>query len=206
MEGIITEETGTGAFATAVQPEAETEQKLADEIKHLWAVHVEAQTTVKKTKAELEAIRQQLGERLHEMKQLLARPGRNGRWPSFLRSQGIARPTAERLVRPHEAPVGPQPDSAGGQVGEPTDADVERFFDSYWFRMRKRHPTRQGAYDFLLWYVENLGLAHEVQVNGILVINPTADSPGEPSSAAVAPAPTEAAAGAGDGKSGEVIQ
>lgn len=115
MEDSIAENTGTEPVATAALPEAE--QRLADEIKHLWPVHLEANTAAKKTEAELEAVRRRLGERLHGMKQLLARPGRNGRWPSFLRSQGIARPTAERLVRPHEASVGPQ-----GWVGSQAQA------------------------------------------------------------------------------------
>jgi hypothetical protein len=77
MEDRIAENPGV-EFAPAISPEPEDEQKLADEIRQLWAVHVEAQTVVKKTKTELKAIRQRLGERLYEMKQILARPGRNG--------------------------------------------------------------------------------------------------------------------------------
>jgi len=64
MEAIITENTPTELIPPAALPEPESEQKLADEIAQLWAVHTDAQTVVKKTKAELQIIRQRLAESL----------------------------------------------------------------------------------------------------------------------------------------------
>ena len=77
---------------------AETEQQVSTDISDLWNWHVRAQNTVATTSEEIRAIRQALGERLHEMKQILARPGRNGQWSSFLQKHGIPQSTADRLV------------------------------------------------------------------------------------------------------------
>ena len=78
MEDAAMHQASTEGIPTALLPETGDEQRLADEIRQLWAVHVEAKTTVKNTRADLKAIRELLGERLYELKQLLARPGRNG--------------------------------------------------------------------------------------------------------------------------------
>ena len=90
-----------GLVPTAVpfeQLDTETERKLTADINALWSVHVQAQNTVATTKEELKVIRHKLGERLDEMKRLLARPGRNGKWSSFLQEYGIPRTTADRVV------------------------------------------------------------------------------------------------------------
>lgn len=118
MDEILELERGT-ELLPALSPGAyssgpsEVEQKLADQIKQLWAVHVDAQAVVKKTKAELKGVRQRLSESLYLMKELLVTPGcaggRNGRWASFLRSQMIATSTADRLVRAYREFVCPEP-------------------------------------------------------------------------------------------------
>jgi len=60
MEGAVMHQAGTEVIPTALLPETEDEQELADEIKQLWAVHADAKTTVKKAKADLKAIRELL--------------------------------------------------------------------------------------------------------------------------------------------------
>lgn len=202
MEGSIADYTGVG-MAPAISPEAETEQRLADEIRELWAIHVAAKTTVKKTKEEIKATRQRLSERLYEMKQLLAKPGKNGGWSSFLRSQGIAKATADRLVRAHEKPIGPHPNVVSEQVSEPSRDDVGRFIDSLWPKLDRNLPTPKSAYHFLWWFVGYSGLPYEMQKNGILVIDPTANSQKESSSTAATLVPTESVAG--DVSSGHVL-
>ena len=99
MEGVIAVERGTGTFDTVMEPGSEEEQKLAEEIARLWEVHVQAKGVVKKTRDELKAIWERLSERLYEMKQLLARPGRNGQWSAWLKERHISRATADRLVQ-----------------------------------------------------------------------------------------------------------
>ncbi|MGO9270474.1 MAG: hypothetical protein ACLQOO_09515 [Terriglobia bacterium] len=195
MEGMVVEETGTEAIATAASPESDTEQKLTDEIRQLWAVHTDAQATVKKTKAEIKAIRQRLSERLFEMKQLLAKPGRNGGWSSFLRAEGIAKATADRLVRKHQRPVGQEPNVVTEQVSEP-GVDVERLFNSLLPRLRTHLTSARSAYQFVLRLVGSFELACDMQADGILVFNPAVKT----STAAAAPAAdghADAAAGSG---------
>lgn len=187
MEESITDNTGVEIVATAAQPVAQGEQQLADEIRHLWAVHVAAKTTVKQTREELRTLRKRLSERLCQMKLLLARPGRNGGWSSFLRSQGIAKATADRLVRKHEEISSPQPNIVSEQVSEPSRDDVGRFIDSQWSKLERNLPTPKSAYYFLWWFVGYSGLPYEMQKNGILVIDPTANSQKESSSPAAAP-------------------
>jgi hypothetical protein len=126
MEDIIVEETGTEAIATAAPLECEEEQKLAGEIRELWAEHADAQTTVRKTKAEIEVLRERLSKRLSQMKELLAKPGRKGGWSSFLRAEGIAKATADRLVRKLQESGGQQRNMVNEDVSEPSEADVER--------------------------------------------------------------------------------
>ena len=99
-----------GLVPTAVhsgQLDTEAERKLTTDINDLWSVHVQAQNTVATTKDKLKVIRQRLGERLHEMKLLLARPGRNGQWSSFLQEHGIPRTRADRLIAGHLRSVAP---------------------------------------------------------------------------------------------------
>jgi hypothetical protein len=88
------------AVAGDSEPTAEvtTESQLSEEIGELWLVHIQATSTISRTKAELRTIRLDLGARLFEMKQLLSRPGRNGQWSSWLQERGISRAAADRLV------------------------------------------------------------------------------------------------------------
>jgi hypothetical protein len=83
--------------------ELRTEINLAGEISGLWSSHVRAGGTIKRTAAELRELRISLGAKLHQMKSLLSRPGRNGGWASFLAAQHIPLSTADRYVRQHEA-------------------------------------------------------------------------------------------------------
>jgi len=206
----------------------EDEQKLADEIRQLWAVHTDAQATVKKTREELKAIRQRLSERLYEMKQLLVKPGRNGGWSSFLRSQGIAKPTADRLVRAHKESIDPEPNVLSEQVSEASQTDVQRLFESVWPRLRKVLTTDESVNQFIGCIVTASGVAHERRQEGLMIFNavpeaaneltdsasPQSDPASQPSDdgdaeerateAAAAPT-TEAQAGDAEANSGEAI-
>ncbi len=169
------------------------EQK-PDEIAQLWTVHVGAQATVKSTKEELRAIRQRLGENLWQAKQQLARPGRNGGWAAFLRSQGnISRSAAESLVRAYEKSVGPQSNALTEQASEPTKADVERLFNSLLPKLRRSLTTR-SAHEFLLLFAGAFELPCETLADGQLVLSPERQE--SPSATAASPTTEQAAADA----------
>ena len=209
MEDIIAENTGTELDQTSSRADSvgpsEDEQRLADEITQLWAVHTDAKTTVKKTKADLKAIRELLSERLFEMKQLLVKPGRSGGWSSFLRSEGIAKATADRLVRKHEESSDPQANVVREEVSLPTPADARRLFESVLPRLKQKVTTPRLAFEFLLWFVGSSHLAHEWQEKGLLVLKPSVETAKESSGGVAAPAQAEVAAAAAGASNGDAL-
>src|ERR1039458_8984735 len=145
MEDIITAERGTelvqaeSSWAVSVGP-SEDEQGLADVITQLWEVHAQAKNTVKKTNEELKAIRQLLSERLYELKQLLARPGRNGQWSAWMKERKITRATADRLVQRYGANL-PGNQSTHEANSNPSEDSAEKLAKSVWLRFGKSVVT-----------------------------------------------------------------
>jgi len=184
-----TESVPAASTSTDSTGPSETEQQLAEEIRELWAAHADAKTSVVRTREELREIRKQLGERLCQMKQALVKPGRHGGWSSFLRAEGIAKATADRLVRRHQESGGQQPNMVNEEVSTATGG--ERLFNSLLPRLKNNLTTSQSAYEFVLQLVGSFGLACDIQADGILVFNPTARE----ASGAI---PVETAAGQAD--------
>ena len=183
MQNETAESIGSETIPTAIQPEhsnTETEQRLTADIAELWSVHVQAQRVVTKTKEELKTIRTNLGERLHAMKQLLSRPGRNGGWSSFLQSHGIPRTSADRLVSVHARSLSPATNVTIGAVVEPTQADVLKFFNGIWPRIEKTLTTHQSIYDFICFTLTRSKIAHEWRDIGILMFHPAVVVPDPP--------------------------
>lgn len=56
------------------------EADLSAEITELWRLHSDYKGSIKSQTENLRSLRAELGKRLSEMKQLLARPGRSGEW------------------------------------------------------------------------------------------------------------------------------
>jgi hypothetical protein len=133
-----------GTELPAVAPESQNEQKLGDEIVSLWSAHAEAKNTARATKDELWLIRAKLGERLHELKQVLAQPGRGGQWSGFLREHKIPRATADRLVARHLRSLNPDADCLNEAISEPTEEDVQKLFAAVWPKLRRTLSTRQS--------------------------------------------------------------
>jgi hypothetical protein len=65
--------------------EAGEERVTTGEIIDLWAAHNKQNTSLKKTSKELKKTRTALGRYLYQLKSLLAKTGRNGRWSSMRR-------------------------------------------------------------------------------------------------------------------------
>jgi hypothetical protein len=171
------------------QPGAEAERKLTTDINDLWSVHVQAQNTVATTKEELKAIRQHLGERLHEMKQLLARPGRNGQWSSFLQQHGIPRTTADRLIAGHKRSLAPEANCASGTFPTPTKQDIQRLLTSDRPTLAKTLTTPDSIFTFLHFVILRADIPHEYRDEGILMYRPIVAMSGEPEFVALVDAP-----------------
>jgi len=133
----------------AVTAECQNEPKLGDEITSLWSAHVDAKNAARATNSELRTIRAKLGEQLHEMKQMLARPGRSGQWSSFLLERGIPRATADRLVTRHLRSISPDLNCITEEVSEPTDEEVQKVFNSLWPKLRRVLTTPESFYRFI---------------------------------------------------------
>jgi hypothetical protein len=193
MEEIIAEEKGTELVPASLpgadsSVPSEAEQKLADEIKQLWADHTEAQATVRQSREEIRLVRQRLSESLSLMKERLVEPGctggRNGRWASFLRSQKIATATADRLVRAYRSSMDLQPNLVTDHVSEPDEGGVERLFTLLLPKLRMILTTRQAAHEFVLLIVKTFEVPCETQDNGTLVLDLQIEILKEPSSVA----------------------
>jgi hypothetical protein len=123
---------------------AEPLNERADEIASLWAAHVNATTLSKATKEEIRTIRTKLAEQLHEMKRLLASPGRDGQWSGFLREHKIPRASADRLVARHEQLINPTANCVSEPISEPTTEDVQKLFASVWPKLMRTLRSRES--------------------------------------------------------------
>jgi hypothetical protein len=171
-------ENDTAAFAaaelipTAPSPEAdsETEQQLTDSINQLWSVHIQAQSIIKKTKGELAAIRNNLAERLHTMKTLLARPGRGGQWTSFLSQHGIPRTSADRLVTSHDKLLSADGNGTSGAIKELSCEEIDQAAKSVWSRLHTKLASHQAKYEFFSKLLIASGAPYETFGDGILIL------------------------------------
>jgi hypothetical protein len=175
MESIITD---TAVIPTLAPTDVDsaTEQELAHAITELWSVHVQAQSIVKKTRADLKAVRTNLAERLHSMKALLAKPGRSGQWSSFLSQHNISRTSADRLVSSHEKSLNPD---GNGTNGATTDEEIEKMAQSVWARLEKKLKGHREKYLFFTRVITESAIPTEEYDDGILLINPMYE-PGTP--------------------------
>jgi hypothetical protein len=120
-----------------------------DEIANLWSAHQNAKSTARTTREELRAIRVKLGERLHDMKKMLASPGRDGQWSGFLREHNIPRASADRLVIRHERRLNPNINRLIEANPEPTDEDVRKLFAAVWPKLRRTLRSPQSLAMFI---------------------------------------------------------
>jgi hypothetical protein len=127
----------------------DSQHDLTEAITGLWTAHLNAKSAARATKAELHEIRARLGGRLHELKQVLAQPGRSGQWSSFLRERGIPRASADRLVIRHERRLNPNINRLIEANPEPTDEDVRKLFAAVWPKLRRTLRSPQSLAMFI---------------------------------------------------------
>lgn len=127
-----------------------TEAQLKREVDALWQDHKQAKSSARKTNKELKLLRDNLARKLHELKNVLSRPGCKGEWSSFLDSHSIARTTANRLVDAHEKLITPAPsNSPSGTTVEPMEVVVRRCLDLYWKRLSPVLSTPEAVELFI---------------------------------------------------------
>jgi hypothetical protein len=149
----------------------ESHNDLGEAITSLWSAHLNAKSAARATNEELRVIRAKLGERLHELKQVLAKPGRGGQWSSFLKERGIPRATADRLVERHERLINPDANCVSEPISEPTEEEVAAFFKSILPRLRRFLKTPTSLYTFIGMLASHYECS-EVTDRGILVLKP----------------------------------
>lgn len=127
----------------------ETDDELGEAITSLWAAHLHAKNAARATRNELRDIRAKLGEQLHEMKKMLACPGRDGKWSAFLRAHEIPRATADRLVLCHTRLLSPDLNRPSEANAEPAGEDVQKLFAAVWPKLRRTLRSRQSLQLFV---------------------------------------------------------
>ena len=126
------------------------------------------------------------------MKQILAKPGRDGQWSGFLREHNIPRATADRLVIRHLRSVNPDANRLSEPVSEPTEEEVQRLFSSILPRLRRLLRTPNSVYSFVSMLTSSYGTCRRVTDEGILVLKvaqqePSAGQPGVEAHALLTP-------------------
>jgi hypothetical protein len=141
---------------TPIDPEAET--KLTAEIVELWGVHKDGKATMRRTRAELKALRLELGAKLHTMKSILVRTGRGGGWAAYLRSQRLALATADKYVAEHAASLTrPEEKLLEEELSKPTVDQVRQLAQKLLPKLCDVLTTAElvhGFIDELFWSLE----------------------------------------------------
>jgi hypothetical protein len=150
----------------------EDETFLIYEISQLWNIHTSYQDSIKQDNHKLRAIRGDLGKLLFHMKQVLAKPGRNGGWSSFLKERQIPRATADRLVIRYQESLNPDANRLNETISEPTEEEIVRLFHSMRPRLRRLLATPQSLYRFidLLTAASCDGTRRRITDDGILIL------------------------------------
>jgi hypothetical protein len=154
----------------------EDEVCLTTEIMQCWDIHMHYQGSLRETNHKAREVREHLGRLLFQLKQVLAKPGRDGRWSSFLKEHGIPRATADRLVTRHRRSPDPNANRLSEATSEPTAEQVQKVFNSVWLMLRCVLVTPSSIYQFALELASACkDPCLELREEGILVLRPTAD-------------------------------
>jgi len=151
---------------------AQDESALTAQISELWRLHTDYKGSIKNQTENLRSLRSELGKLLHQMKGLLARPGRNGQWSAWLKERKISRATADRLVLRHERSLHPDSNCLTDSITEPTEAEIQTLLDKVLPKLRKLLRTKTSVYRFIELLVSSLTLDHQATEEAILILRP----------------------------------
>jgi hypothetical protein len=152
--------------------ELQDEKFLSETITELWTTRQHYSTEVKYERQCIRGLDSRLGQMFFQLKSILAKPGRNGGWSSWLAERNISRATADRLVvrfarsrglynrLPHEASP------------EPTELQIKALCANIWPRCEKTLTTPQSRYAFLQCFLYRSGLAHDLHEHGTFLYEP----------------------------------
>lgn len=141
--------------------------RLTEEVDGLWSAHNNANLTRKHSTAELRRIKLQLGERLHQVKVLLAGRGRGGLWLPYLRERKIPRSSADRLVERYLETVGENVNAPSEALT--VDEAIERLLKSVVPRANQLLPDDEAKYKFILRLASRLGFDIEESADCFMV-------------------------------------
>ena len=159
----------------------EDEVCLTTEIMQCWDIHMHYQGLLRGTNRKAREVREHLGRLLFQLKQVLAKPGRDGRWSSFLKEHDIPRATADRLVTRHQRSLDPNANRLSEATSESTAEQVQNVFNSVWPRLRRVLVTSSSIYQFVLALASACkDPCLELRDEGILVLRPTANATNSP--------------------------
>lgn len=152
---------------------AQYETTLSTDIEKLWLVHQDCQSTIKQETKEFRSLRSELGKLLHQMKTLLARPGRSGGWSAWLKERQIPRATADRLVSKHERSLSPDVNCLTESISEPTDAEIQTLLGKVAPKLRRVLRTPSSAYRFLDLLASSFALDRKDAEGGFTLLRPS---------------------------------
>jgi hypothetical protein len=128
---------------------ADREKKKTSLIKTKTSLNT-SKASLKTTKEQLSLMRAELGKRLFELKNLLAKPGRKGRWASFLDGEGIPRATADRYAQFHKRSLeGKTGKRLSEAISIPTEEEIKKMVVRLTPRLVRVLPTQETIAQFL---------------------------------------------------------
>lgn len=151
---------------------AQDEAALTAEITELWRLHSDYKGSIKSQTENLRSLRAELGKRLAEMKQVLARPGRNGQWSGWLKERKIPRATADRLVLKFERSLNPDGNRLSESISEPTEEEILNLYNKLAPKLRRALPTPASVYRFIDLVSGSFALERRVTEEGLVIVKP----------------------------------
>ncbi len=139
------------------------ETLLEEQITELWSSQERKHNSLRRSRAELTTLRNSLAERLHELKHLLARTGRSGKWAEFLRRENIPRATANRYVEKWKQLLDPKPDK---RLTEPFPTPSKEEITQMVKKLKLRLEHRLTTPDSVALFMAELAAALQPPVSG----------------------------------------
>jgi hypothetical protein len=153
--------------------ELRDETFLTDQIETLWRIRECHANAIAKDRRGMRSVNASLGQMLYNLKAILSRPGRNGQWSAWLKENGIARATADRLVVRFARSIATKPNCLSeSTIPEPTEVEIGRLVAAVWDKIEKKLTTPSSLYNFFCCLSGRSSLICEYRPGGILVFDP----------------------------------